>query len=359
MIRRCQLNITFANTGKKQVLDEVFEESRRVLQEYIDTLWDKPTKNQKYVDFKVDSWLSARLKQCLGKQALGIVKSAKTKKKSRKPAIQRASIELDSRFTEFLGSSNSFDIWVKLSSIGNKIKLFLPSKKHEHYNSFIKEGWNLKKFTRLRKVKNNYYIDVFFEKKEPDKKNNGNIKGIDIGYKKLIVSSDEEFIGKDFETIVNKITRKKHKSKGFKRSLEERDNYINKCVNELDLERTKVLVVEKLKNVKKNSKKKRKIRTKFMNKLQRWTYSKLLSRLRLRCEREGVLLVDVGPAYTSQTCSQCGNKDKNSRCGENFKCTTCGYSADADYNASLNILAKHLDEELTVPRKTSSEGFSI
>ena len=87
-----------------------------------------------------------------------------------------------------------------------------------------------------------------------------------------------------------------------------------------------------------------------MNKLQRWTYSNLLNRLKLRCEREGVLLVRVDPAYTSQTCSKCRNKDKKSRNGELFTCTTCGYSADADYNASVNILQRFLDEEPIVPQ---------
>ena len=47
----------------------------------------------------------------------------------------------------------------------------------------------------------------------------------------------------------------------------------------------------------------------------------------------------VNPAYTSQTCRQCGHVDKKNRNGTEFKCTECGHADDADVNAALNILA--------------------
>ena len=47
----------------------------------------------------------------------------------------------------------------------------------------------------------------------------------------------------------------------------------------------------------------------------------------------------VHPAYTSQTCRQCGHVDKKNRNGTEFKCTECGHADDADVNAALNILA--------------------
>ena len=47
----------------------------------------------------------------------------------------------------------------------------------------------------------------------------------------------------------------------------------------------------------------------------------------------------VNPAYSSQTCHQCGHVDKDSRKRTDFKCTACGHADDADVNAALNILA--------------------
>ena len=51
-------------------------------------------------------------------------------------------------------------------------------------------------------------------------------------------------------------------------------------------------------------------------------------------------LRQVPPAYTSQTCYQCGCVAKESwEKQSDFKCTACGHADDADVNAALNILA--------------------
>ena len=56
------------------------------------------------------------------------------------------------------------------------------------------------------------------------------------------------------------------------------------------------------------------------------------------CEEQGISLVKVSPAYTSQRCSACGATFEKSRNGEKFICVVCGHSEDADLNASKNIL---------------------
>ena len=54
----------------------------------------------------------------------------------------------------------------------------------------------------------------------------------------------------------------------------------------------------------------------------------------------GGRLITVQPQYTSQTCSRCGCTDKQNRQTQaRFKCTACGFEANADYNAAMNILA--------------------
>jgi transposase len=50
----------------------------------------------------------------------------------------------------------------------------------------------------------------------------------------------------------------------------------------------------------------------------------------------------VPPAYTSQRCSACGHVDRDSRESQaRFRCTACGYAANADVNAARNIAAGH------------------
>lgn len=334
MIRKSTINLKFANVGKLGKVKEIAEEYVRAVNIFIDRFWEQQQFSGSFVkDTTVESWLSARLKQAAGKQALSIVKSQRKKKKKHKPTLNRMVLELDSRFVDIKQDINHFDIWIKLSSVGNKIIINLPSQKHVHFNHFLEDGWSIKKSIRLRINENGCFADIFFEKLAPKLRETGKSKAIDIGYKKLIVSSDGEYIGDN--TIYEKIARKKQGSKAFKRALIERDELVNISCKALDLDNVKELFAEDLKSVKHKSK--GKIRKKFNSKLQRWSYSQCLRKLTMLCEEAGILFIKKAPAYTSQRCSSCGLICKSNRKGEVYKCS-CGNFMDADLNASLNIL---------------------
>ena len=56
--------------------------------------------------------------------------------------------------------------------------------------------------------------------------------------------------------------------------------------------------------------------------------------LEYKCGR----LIEVNPAYTSQTCSECGHADKENRKTQTrFLCVSCGFASNADTNAAINI----------------------
>ena len=66
----------------------------------------------------------------------------------------------------------------------------------------------------------------------------------------------------------------------------------------------------------------------------------LVDMLDYKQQWRGGLLVKVDPRYTSQTCSSCGHVAKENRLTQaNFNCVECGFSENADINASRNILA--------------------
>ena len=57
-------------------------------------------------------------------------------------------------------------------------------------------------------------------------------------------------------------------------------------------------------------------------------------KLEYKCGR----LIEVNPAYTSQTCSHCGHTDKENRKSQaRFLCVNCGFASNADTNAAMNI----------------------
>lgn len=331
IIRKSTLNISEANKGKIESLELLMGESLRVMNLYIKELWEKQNFSGKYVAFKVDTWLSARMQQNLGKQAYETVKSQKKRNKQTMPVRKSLSVEFDSRFVDFEVDSNSFDFWIRLTSLGNGMRLKLPAHKHRQFNKF--QDWDRLEGIKIRKVYDNWYADVYFEKDISEKVADGKVVGYDCGYKKLLVDSEGNTYD-ELKDVYKKIARKKQGSKAFKRALVERDNLINKTINNIDLDGVKEVVVEDLKNVKKGSK--GKIRKKFNNKLQRWSYPKVLEKLNHICEEHRILFTKVNPAYTSQKCSVCGVIEKGNRKGERYQCA-CGNVIDADINAAINI----------------------
>lgn len=74
--------------------------------------------------------------------------------------------------------------------------------------------------------------------------------------------------------------------------------------------------------------------------LRNWSYYELQQMIEYKAEREGIVIKYVDPYLTSQTCSRCGNIDKNNRKTQSdFICTACGFKANADFNAS-QVIAK-------------------
>ncbi|QXX76515.1 RNA-guided endonuclease TnpB family protein [Methylovirgula sp. HY1] len=64
--------------------------------------------------------------------------------------------------------------------------------------------------------------------------------------------------------------------------------------------------------------------------------------LAYKLEERGGYLLKVDPAYTSQTCSECGAVDSRSRESQAaFVCRHCGFRAHADHNAAINILRRN------------------
>jgi IS605 OrfB family transposase len=72
--------------------------------------------------------------------------------------------------------------------------------------------------------------------------------------------------------------------------------------------------------------------------LHSWAFAQLGDFIVYKARRTGVPLVFVDPAYTSQTCAECGYVDKRNRVNQAlFICRGCGVVAHADRNSSHNV----------------------
>ena len=76
-------------------------------------------------------------------------------------------------------------------------------------------------------------------------------------------------------------------------------------------------------------------------------------RLNDKTAANGGKLVIVPAAYTSQTCHKCGHVAKGNRESQAvFRCVECGYEANADTNAAMNILGRALVKTGGAPPRT-------
>jgi putative transposase len=67
-------------------------------------------------------------------------------------------------------------------------------------------------------------------------------------------------------------------------------------------------------------------------------WKQFFERLSYKAAEAGKKVIKVNPAYTSQDCHRCGNRQKLSLSQREYICPCCGLSMDRDLNASLNIL---------------------
>jgi putative transposase len=85
-------------------------------------------------------------------------------------------------------------------------------------------------------------------------------------------------------------------------------------------------------------------RTRLAKSMHDVGWGSFLSILEYKAESAGVRFERVDPLYTTQTCSRCGTipEKKLTLRDRMYSCTSCGFTADRDENAALNVLAKGL-----------------
>lgn len=66
-----------------------------------------------------------------------------------------------------------------------------------------------------------------------------------------------------------------------------------------------------------------------------WPFYQLETFVRYKAVQAAVMVDEVRPHYTSQSCHRCGTTNKRKR--HAYVCTKCGYKAHADANAGMNI----------------------
>ena len=210
-----------------------------------------------------------------------------------------------------------------------------------------------------------HYITFGMEINIEPKENTSNIIGIDLGIKSFAVCSDgtiykninkthtvkklnkklrrlQRCISKKY--IKNKIGNKfikttniiklEHKLKLVHRRIKNiRENYIHQITTHLVKTKPSRIVVEDL-NIKGM------LKNKHLSKaIDEQCFCKFTSILKYKCKWNNVELIKADRFYpSSKLCSCCGNIKKDLKLKDRtYKCSSCGYVIDRDFNASLNL----------------------
>jgi len=78
-------------------------------------------------------------------------------------------------------------------------------------------------------------------------------------------------------------------------------------------------------------------------------YGLFKQKLKAKCEFYGINYIEVDEVYTSQTCSICGDINRNNRKHRGlYVCRKCGSVLNADVNGAVNILKKVAPESVRI-----------
>lgn len=392
-----------SNFYKKEKLESFLIEYRLCLQSIIDFIWNAKLiwhskGNQRILDIQNDlldcpsfistigiinnSNLSARAVKCAATQVCGIIKGV-TKRRNKllfiknklikenkdltkinllllkeakisKPIINsKTPAELNSICANFKEvAQGNFNGFIQLSSIGKSFgKLRLPIKYTRHSNKL--------KNKRSGKIMTSFLIydkkcDFRWEMERAILKENGRIVGADPGQTTVLTLSDGQSTivdahGHDLKSICNKLSRKKKGSKSFKRTQDQRKNYINWSINQLNFDSIREVRMESNKNIRRGKCASRS--------LGHYTYTLINRKCENLFEEIGVRLISNKSYYRSQRCSECSFVYKKNRSGKEFCCKNCAFKSDADLNAAINNEISLPEIENLYPLDNKDSGF--
>jgi putative transposase len=210
-------------------------------------------------------------------------------------------------------------------------------------------------------VRNGHYsLHVVVSVPEPDIPPCDEVIGVDLGLNHPAVTSGRTFLGsrhwKEVERRRFRLRRqlqskgtksaKRHLKKVSGRSLRfhrDCDHVLSKRIGQ-NAPPGSTIVSENLTHLRANSKSGGKGKKKdTKRRLHSWSFAQFQSFLVYKAQERGISVIKIDPRHTSQTCSHCSSQHRSNRRSQSlFQCRACGYTLNADLNASYNIRDKHL-----------------
>lgn len=257
------------------------------------------------------------------------------------PAIRfnRASVHFDARTYSIQGDS------VSLYTLDGRI--VVPMRMGEHQRRILQSGKPKEAELVLRDGR--WYFNLVVESADAAPIASGPVMGVDVGENNLAAIS----LGRVFggERLRDKRDRylalrrrlQSNGSQSAKQKLRQVSGKEMRRVKHINHETSKAIVqaaigagiakitMEDLTHIRERIKAGKRMR----GRLHRWAWRQLQTFVEYKAKAAGIAVEYANPAYTSQTCSCCGELGKRSK--HRFECPHCGLRAHSDLNASRNL----------------------
>ena len=199
-----------------------------------------------------------------------------------------------------------------------------------------------------------FYLVVCVDLPEPPQDDTKEFLGVDMGIINIATdNTGTQYAGNKLNSTRNRYFRirkklQKKRTKSAKRLLAKRKRKekrfakdVNHVISKQLVDKAKALglgiALENLQGIRDRVTVKKSFRRRHAS----WSFYDLRTKIAYKAQLAGVKVVFVDPRNTSRMCSVCGYISKKNRPNQStFLCQACGYSCNADLNASVNIAVR-------------------
>ncbi len=299
---------------------------------------------------------------CLERQSKG--------KEVSKPTFTAPTVKYDTRTMTLFD-----DDTVSLSTTGSRVRCDLAlSDSDDGYQRqyFDSDEWGVTEST-LTARDGDYFLHIGFRRPKNDTERNtaedGTVLGVDLGIDNLAVTSTASFFSgrelthnlREFEKVRAGLqqtgTRSAHRTleQSSGRELRYVRDVLHRASNAIVAEAFRfecdVIAFEDLTHIRDST---------GASWGHKWAFRTLYEQVEYKAEAEGILVKQVGSAYTSKRCAECGfTADENRPSRDDFRCVECESEANADYNAAKNIGMRYVRQGQQSSRRTGNSQLAL
>ena len=239
------------------------------------------------------------------------------------------------------------ELWLEMRQPDGS-KLNLPVVSTDYFQRMTEKGELKNSYNLIFRKSGRVELTQAVELPDENRERTGEVINLDWGLKALFTSQSGDQYGRwiyewllerdeelmELQSQLQKLKVPPKSSKRY-RKLQSRisstvKNEIGRILNKLDSKDISAITVESLDFRGSGLSKKL---NRIISRAGRSAVNQKLKSL----QEDGVEIVEVNPAYTSQMCSSCGYVDRTNRKGEKFQCLFCGRKINADVNGARNI----------------------